>query len=435
MTAYDWTDLVSPKVGLIRALRPQIRGADEPEPPYLWTAELAHFDFRAAPLSDRVMAGKGRSQRAAQAAAIGEAVERYCAAHWGEPAQLSSARPAELSVRAIRPDQCVLYSAEQYARADWPFPPWSPDQVITWVSGTVLGSGEAVAIPAGLTYLSGTLPRAEDAFVQATSSGLAAGASPEHALLSALCELMERDAVMITWLNRLPATELDLTGTGGIAAAIVRHYGALGVQIRCFALPTDLPATVVLALAHQDAPGRPATVVAAACHPCPEVAVEKAVFEICQARPAETARYVENPPEGRLVDYTDVRQLDDHSAFAGQRERREEFSFLWSAGGTTGVGQLPDFSCPTPKETLAACARALEGVGVEVAWTDLTTPDVRSCGFHVVRAIAAGLQPIHFGHGRERLGGDRLFELPARLGLAGARRRVADLNPCPHPMA
>ncbi len=64
-----------------------------------------------------------------------------------------------------------------------------------------------------------------------------------------------------------------------------------------------------------------------------------------------------------------------------------------------------------------------------------TTEDVAACGYHVVRVVAAGLQPIHFGFGQERLGGTRLFTLPQRLGLAGAPRTVADLNPCPHPMA
>jgi hypothetical protein len=166
----------------------------------------------------------------------------------------------------------VLYSAEQYARDGWPYPAWRPGTALTWVRGTALADGKPVALPAGLVHLSRALPRPEDALVQSTSNGLAAGATLEDALLGALCELVERDAVMITWLNRLPATELDLATAGGPAAAVARHYAALGVEVRCFVLPTDLPATVVLALGLEDAPDRPATVAAAGCSPSPAVA-------------------------------------------------------------------------------------------------------------------------------------------------------------------
>jgi ribosomal protein S12 methylthiotransferase accessory factor len=78
---------------------------------------------------------------------------------------------------------------------------------------------------------------------------------------------------------------------------------------------------------------------------------------------------------------------------------------------------------------------ALTGAGCRVAYVDLTTDDVAPYGIRVVRTIATGLQPIHFGHGEERLGGRRLFEVPRALGHATASRTEADLNPCPHPLA
>jgi ribosomal protein S12 methylthiotransferase accessory factor len=52
-----------------------------------------------------------------------------------------------------------------------------------------------------------------------------------------------------------------------------------------------------------------------------------------------------------------------------------------------------------------------------------------------VRVIVPGLQPVHFGHGQERLGGERLYRLPHQLGLKDRVQTEADLNPCPHPLA
>ena len=255
-------------------------------------------------------------------------------------------------------------------------------------------------------------------------------------MLGGLCELIERDALMIAWMNRLPAVELELDDSAGVAGALRRHYALLGVTLRAFALPTDLPATVVLAIAFDETPGRPANVVGMGCHPLPMTALAKAAFELCQARPAEATRYREEPPEGRLNGYEDVRTLDDHSAFAAQRERRAEFEFLWSGGATARVGDLPAHGDGDDAGALVAgCGAALRDLGHPAAYVDLTTSDVEPYGYRVARVLAKGLQPIHFGHGQERLGGTRLFELPRALGFAGSVRTPADLNPCPHPMA
>lgn len=435
MAAEPWADLVSSRVGIVRTLRAQPRGSEEPEPPYLWTAVLSHFDFRAAPRAERWAAGKGATEEAAKAAAIGEAVERYCANHW-DPSRTFVAPLERVGMTAITPADCVLYSPDQYARPDFDYPAWMPESDVTWIPGVGLPDGEPVALPAGLVYLHFPTPRPEDLFAPATSNGLAAGPDLDGAVLGGLCELMERDALMIAWMNKLPAVELELDESAGVAGQLRRHYALLGVTLRAFALPTDLPATVVLAIAFDETAGRPANVVGMGCHPVPRAALTKAVFELCQARPAEATRYREEPPEGRLNRYEDVHTLDDHSAFAAQRDRRGEFEFLWSSGATASVADLPQRGeGETAGELVARCGAALRDLGHPAAYVDLTTTDVEPYGYRVARVLAKGLQPIHFGHGEERLGGTRLFELPKALGLADSVSTPAGLNPCPHPMA
>jgi ribosomal protein S12 methylthiotransferase accessory factor len=81
------------------------------------------------------------------------------------------------------------------------------------------------------------------------------------------------------------------------------------------------------------------------------------------------------------------------------------------------------------------CSSELAAKGHRPAYVELTTPDLVEYGVHVVRVIVPGLQPVHFGHGQERLGGERLYNLPHQLGLADHARTEKDLNPCPHPLA
>ncbi|MCU1503011.1 MAG: hypothetical protein JWM12_2365, partial [Ilumatobacteraceae bacterium] len=369
----------------------------------------------------------------ADAAAIGEAVERYCALQW-DASRTFVAPWSDVAPAAIGPDELVLHSAEQYARPGFPLAPWSPRTPTTWIRGTELPSGDDVSVPASLVFLVSAPPRPDDRVAMITSNGLAAGPTIESAALGGLCELIERDALLCCWMNRLPATELVTSTAGPLIDGIVRQYARQGVVVREFVLPTDLPATVVMAIAFDDDPTMPSQVVGLGCHPDAGVAAEKALFELCQARPSEARRFVDQPPAGRLRRYQDVVTLDDHSAFVSQRERRDELAFLWSEGRVVTLDDLAHCA-DDPAQVLADCSRHLSELGSRVAYVDLTLPDIAEVGLHVARAVATGLQPIHFGHGMERLGGRRLFELPRRLGMDARDRTVADLNPCPHPLA
>lgn len=434
MPVRPWRDLVSPKVGLVRSLSPQGRGAEEPMPPHLYTATLSNFDFRNVDRQERIAAGKGRTEEQAKAAAIGEAVERYCAYHWN-PVKTFVATQDKTELPTVSPNECVLYSERQYSSPDWNYHRWNPEDEVTWVPAVELPEGRQVAAPASLVYLVFPVPRREDLFAPATSNGLAAGPSLNAAILGGLCELMERDAILITWMNRLPAVEIEFAHTRGIASSIQVHYSRFGVQLRAFLIPTDLPASIVMAEAADSDPKRPATVIGMGCHLNPTVALEKALFELCQGRPSESRMYLEKPPGERLRRYEDVKDLEDHSAFLSVPGRRHEFEFLWSRGEKVRLEDLPNPSVGDVDRDLETCVRGLTERGHRVVYVDLTTPDVAPFGYHVVRTFATGLQPIHFGWGQERLGGRRLFELPQQLGLASTVRTEADLNPCPHPLA
>jgi ribosomal protein S12 methylthiotransferase accessory factor len=76
----------------------------------------------------------------------------------------------------------------------------------------------------------------------------------------------------------------------------------------------------------------------------------------------------------------------------------------------------------------------LQNAGCRVLYADLTTPDLVAYPIRVVRTLATGLQPIHFGYGEERLGGKRVYQLPRALGYSTSDRDEASFNPCPHPL-
>jgi ribosomal protein S12 methylthiotransferase accessory factor len=152
----------------------------------------------------------------------------------------------------------------------------------------------------------------------------------------------------------------------------------------------------------------------------PAVALKKALMEVCQVRPSQSIKFAKTPPAERLKVYGDVKTLEDHASFAGNPANLHEFDFLWHSGRSRRIEEMPDGAAGDEKADLTHVVGRLRAADCRVAYVDLTTPDVAPYGVHVVRTIATGLQPIHFGTGEERLGGRRLVE--------------AHLNPCPHPL-
>ena len=425
-------DLVSARVGVIKSLTRVARGADEPSPPILYHALLANYDFKKAEASARSTAGKGLSDSEAIGGAIGEAIERYCAHH---PAigQITRVRRGELAGPSISPDDLVLFAASQHARENFAYTRWTEDTVTGWLPARELPGDREVDVPACFVYLNYLGPDGEDAFLAPTSNGLAAGPSVEQATLSGLCELAERDGFLACWMNRLPAPEVEFDG--GIASEIRKHYQRFGIETRVFNLSTDLPMHVMMAVSLGDGEREPAALVGLGCHLDPRVAVNKALFEICQIRPGERQRFVDEGAGKNLRQYSDVKTLHDHSAFLMRSERRSELAFLLDNGRRQSLDALPNRSSGEAGRDLETAVNGLVAAGCRVAYVDLTTADVRPYGIRVVRTLATGLQPMHFGHGEERLGGPRLFDLPRALGYATETRGERDLNPCPHPLA
>lgn len=167
------------------------------------------------------------TRRGALQRGAGEAVERFAIAQRGQHPEASSARLSDLNSH-VRSDR----SAEYW----WP---WWVDQrrwrecELTWYPAIDLESGRTVRVPAHAVDYDGAVSHRHSAGhgddFDPSPSGAASGATREDAVLAAVLELIERDAVQCAWaglmnvelisnhqlLNDLPAN----AGTGRLLRA------------------------------------------------------------------------------------------------------------------------------------------------------------------------------------------------------------------------
>ena len=426
-------DLVSPRVGILKSLNLRVKSADEPALPYIYDAWLSHFDFRKGDKTERGSCGKGVTEEDAMLGALGEAVERYCSSH---PSMKGTCRAplSQLTGEAIPPVDFVLYSVTQYARGDFPYRPWQPQDELLWTQLKELSTDASSWVPAAFVYLNPPSDQPQDFLFPPNSSGFAAGPDLDWAIRRAALELIERDAFIVSWLNRLPVPEIDFTGVGGIIGDIRSNYERWGSEVRAFLLATDMPVSAVMTVVVDRTGEGPAAMIGLGCEMNCQQALQKALFEICQLHELLRRKHEEGAAN-RLNAHADVRTMAEHAAYFFRRDHFHEFDFLLQHGRKV---RIDDVSSPPPaavEDDLKTLHAALAASGCRVFYRDLTTPDIDQYPIRVARVLITQLQPIHFGHGLERLGGRRLYELPKKLGFREVPSSEATLNPCPHPLA
>lgn len=357
--------------------------------------------------------GIGWTALEAELAAIGEALERYAASVFPLPER----RRNELIGRPVLDlADFSLYSDEQRRRPDFPHRHLYEEELAYTNVFSLFDNREAWA-PAMLVGLTGGAS-------VTTSSGLAAASSKWVALLRALQELIERDALMLTWLHGIPGRRVALPDAYATAVA------AVGGQAICVdATPDYSPDPVALVCGQVPLRGQPRYSLGAACRETWAAAVEKAYLEWLQGV-AFAGYYLAFHPDIDYDDATDVKTFDDHAIYyTVHPEQWPKLPLL--SGETRERREQEPAPCGTV-ESLSRLARALTERGMSLYYRELTTADLRQLGLSVVRALSPDLAPLSCDQRWPFLGGT-VGDVGARYPWA-ATLELTFPNPYPHPL-
>jgi ribosomal protein S12 methylthiotransferase accessory factor len=388
-------------------------------------------------LADRTSTGTAfDDEDAARAAAIGEAVERYC----GNiiPPDLPRATFASLrnqGLSAVDPNTLCLYSRRQYAAAGFPFVPFTHDLPVEWVWGHDLLSDEPTLLPAPLCYLNYYYGwrRQEPPIAFLQYAGVAAGVSRADAEGAALEELIERDTTTLWWLANGPTCRLTLDESPSLRAALTTP-GPSKVEVQFFALPCpfDLPVIGALLLDRDDQ----LVTLGIACRLNPEMAARKAAAEAFALRvyahgllspdgdiwravaagmlngaPLKPFRADRRYADSYRSDFRDVTDLSCHAQLYLDPCMLRFVERLLTCPDSRPLAALPSIS----GDRRAVIIERLVAHGLRAYSADLTTADVAQTGLRVVRVMVPGLYG-NFPAAFPLLGGERLSSEPVRLG-------------------
>ena len=362
--------------------------------------------------------GKGLTISSAILSAVGEAIERY-APSIPDRQRISVAPVSGLRGNVFDPRRFPLYSDASYGRDGFLYSRFDPDRLHPWVSGNWLDGGKPVWIPAVLAFLSLQLEAAQ-LICQGTSNGLAAHTDCDRAALSAILELVERDAFLTSWLTATPGRRISLDDSlSPPLRAILEGIEHLGAHVELYSLETAACGTVVVCLALGDGSRYPGATLGLGCDLAPGIAVRQAILELGQTGP-HLRRMMRTGSLPVPREAAEVTRMLDHATWFFTAEHAGEFDRIRSDRSPVALRDL--VRRKGPKGSLDACAKALHTAGIRVALVDVTSPDVATGPFRVMRAISPDLQPLWYGYGLER-------QFVSRIQAMGIARPLPPIHP------
>jgi ribosomal protein S12 methylthiotransferase accessory factor len=435
-------DLVDPRVcdprsGLVRRCLELPLEPDDPRL-FCFVAELARAENEPDAIGPgmRYGCGLGLTRQRAAEAALGEALERYCASVYDHEL-LRHAAYEDLDEAAILPSSFALFSDRQYSAfqaawarggREWCYEPFTERTRTAWVPGYSLTRARTRLAPAAFVYLPYWYERDEPYVADSFSTGLACARSRDAATLAALCEVVERDALCILWYNALTPRRIALDGGDELEELYRSRFARPGRQLVLLDATSDIAIPTVVAVLIDERGG---SAVGAAAHPLAFEAARKALSEAAQARITAKRELVVGSARRYAPDFRDVVAFADHLRAYTAPGMRRHLQFLLRADRTIRLADLPGASAPA--DPLRHCLRLLEAGGWEPLAFDLTSLDVRQAGYRVVRVVIPGLVPLTARHEAPCWGGRRLREVPCATGQRQNPLDEVELNRSVHP--
>ena len=320
----------------------------------------------------RVHAGKGKEPIHARVSAMMEALERYCAEYRGD--RMEYATYEEIGPgRAVHPeDLFVPRKLEQGEKLHWT-PVWD-----------ILNEEEAYVPSNAVFHPYDSLGMAVPLF-RSDSNGLASGNVMEEAILHALFEVIERDALSLAEQRRDLGHRLTI-GNDCAAREVLDRFEENGIEIHLWLLDGKTGIPTVAAAADDTVTRDPAMIViGSGTHACPEIAALRALTEVAQSR----GSYLQGgrtDPQREMV----IRK-------AGY-ERLKRINRMWFADAeAVDIRDIPDVSTNRFDLDIERALQEISPYADRVCVCDLSRTPVP-----VVRVVVPGFEVSYMDPDRKR---------------------------------
>jgi len=311
--------------------------------------------------------------------ALGEGLERYCAGIYRVD-EFETAPPEEME-NTVAPSTFVCETEPE-------------GESIEWVPGENLSTGGTVNLPAEFVHF----PPPSERYRSPVTTGLGLGNSGVGALLSGLYEVIERDAMMLSWYSTFNPLELALDDE--VFAAMASRARSENLDVTPLLLTQDVDVPVVA--------------VAVSRGEWPQFALGTgANLDVVAAARSALAEALQNWMELRGMGPDEA--SDALGAIGRYAEFPESAAEFVDAETVIPAASAGPSHPPAGEAELDELLDRVTDAGLSAYAARTTTRDVEQLGFEAVRVLVPSAQPLYFGN---VYFGERATRVPEELGFS-----------------
>lgn len=367
--------------------------------------------------------------------ALAEGLERHiwfeCDDYFKQPIIATTAYIAHTK-KILAPESFAGFSEAQ--RKEKKSLALAPEKEFLWIRGSSLHDVSPIWIPAQVISAA---PRvnarrkndAEPLIRRVVTTGLATHPDRTQALLSGALEIIERDAYIITWLNRLSPARVDIDALCTQSASlqklvnVCRRYR---LQPHILRLPTDAPAYAIGAVLKDETGNGPVIALGLKAGSSLETTAEKAIIEALRGRRGARTRFNQNEkpdPAAPIGHY-------DRLTYWADPSNSEKLEFLIKGPIEKMPGSAWDHD--TPERHLQRIVAWCSAKNYGCASVAFTSSKGNCTPWHIEMVVIPELQPLYYSESLPHIGGARLTEIPTQFGY---KIRTPFFTEEPHPFA
>lgn len=376
---------------------------------------------------DAITSASGISfdKRKALMRVLGETIERYSlGGNKNEKfAYNSFDELKKLNKLALNPEALIAFSDRKHIVVNL------NEKNLHWVKGKSLVSNNEILVPAQLVYVPYLHQNSEPLIRFPISTGAAAGETFKDASYRGICEIIERDAFMIAYLNKIPSPKIDLSS---INDKKIRHIRNVLKRYKLEPIILDLTNDLRIPVF--------ASIILDKTGLGPAVSVGlKAGFDIKETiiGAIEESLMMRSWIRDKFI-YTDLKYrrgkeiitIEDRAHFWFPVSSIRYLDF-WLKNKNFKKIRVENLRYSDNK--LEKAIELLKERNMEAIYVDITDKDIEKYDFKVVKVIVSKLCPLYLDERYPYLGIERLYNVPVEMKIFKKQKTESQLNEIPHP--
>jgi ribosomal protein S12 methylthiotransferase accessory factor len=361
--------------------------------------------------------------------AIAEGIEQFSMARCPYRSFVNASF-SKLGERGLNPESVTAFSKQQLAQKQFSLFRFDGLSRFRWCRALSLPKCRWKYIPAQLVYGPYRGLPGEHAIRFPITTGAATGSALSGAICRGICEVVERDSFMITYLNSLSVPEIVMDGSLEFDLRyLLEEFARCRLELRVFDITTDIPIPTALAVIVDRKGIGPAICIGLKASLDMHRAIVGAIYEAqsnrLSIRKLMKSRKLSNQPE--------VVRLQERALFWSRIGSISYLGFLLNGRKRTSLSSFRRVNLSNTPKVLQRLLQIISALGHEIYVRDISIRPLKRLSIFTIKAVLPGLQPLYLDERFRYLGGRRLYEVPVAVGHSSGRLSEARLNPIPHP--